>query len=121
MKIVPGARVFAAPCTGTKLWRDTLFSNVKLMHDAIDPDCLFLDCFGAFPTCPCFNDAHEHGPRVDHEWIFRRQFYGNAADYCDRVGRTLATGKGVSYPPGNLSFNITSHRPTTTKTPQLPQ
>ena len=29
--------------------------------------------------------------------------------------------KGVSYPPGNLSFNITSHRPTTTKTPQLPQ
>ena len=90
-RFMHGARVFAAPCTGTKLWRDTLFSNIKLMHDAIDPDCLFLDCFGAYPTCPCFNGAHEHGPRVDHEWTFRRQFYDDAANYCDRVGRTLAT------------------------------
>ena len=32
-----------------------------------------------------------------------------------------ATVKGVTYPPGNLSFNITSHRPITTKTRQLPQ
>ena len=33
----------------------------------------------------------------------------------------LATVKGVLYLPGNLSFNITSHRPITTKTRQLPQ
>ena len=90
-RFIHGARVFAAPCSGTKLWRDTLFANVKIMHDAIDPDCLFLDCFGAFPTCPCFNDAHEHGSRVDLEWTFRREFYDNAAKYCDSVDRTLAT------------------------------
>ena len=86
-----GARQFPVACSGTALWRDTVFSQLKLMQDTFDPDCLFVDCYGAAPTQPCFNDMHEHGPRIDREWPCRRKFYDRAISYCDQIGKPLAT------------------------------
>ena len=86
-----GARQFPVACSGTALWRDTVFSQLELMQNTFDPDCLFVDCYGAAPTQPCFNDAHEHGPRIDREWPCRRKFFGRAVTYCDGIGKPLAT------------------------------
>ena len=86
-----GARQFPVACSGTPLWRDTVFSQLELMQNAFDPDCLFVDCYGAAPTQPCFNDAHEHGARIDREWPCRRKFFDRAAAYCDGIGKPLAT------------------------------
>ena len=86
-----GARQFPVACAGTPLWRSQVYSQLELMQNALDPDCLFVDCYGAAPTQPCFNDAHEHGPRIDREWVFRRKFFDRAAAYCDGIGKPLAT------------------------------
>ena len=86
-----GVRQFAVACSGTALWRDQVYSQLELMQNAFDPDCLFVDCYGAAPTQPCFNDAHEHGPRVDREWSGRRKFFDRAVAYCDEIDKPLAT------------------------------
>ena len=57
----------------------------------LDPDCLFVDCYGACPYQPCFNERHEHGPRVDEEWIGHRKFFEEAEEYCRRENKVLAT------------------------------
>jgi type III secretion system FlhB-like substrate exporter len=86
-----GARQFPVACSGTALWRDTVFSQLELMQNTFDPDSLFVDCYGAAPTQPCFNDAHEHGARIDREWPCRRKFFDRAVAYCNGIGKPLAT------------------------------
>lgn len=86
-----GHRQFALACSGTELWRNTVLSQLELMQEKFDPDCLFVDCYGAAPTQPCFNDAHEHGPRIDREWPCRRKFFERAVAYSDKVEKPLAT------------------------------
>ena len=46
-----GARQFPVACSGTALWRDTVFSQLELMQNKFDPDCLFVDCYGAVAYC----------------------------------------------------------------------
>ncbi|NLS93749.1 MAG: hypothetical protein GXX96_16435 [Planctomycetaceae bacterium] len=86
-----GERPFPVACSCTALWRDTVYSQLELMQNTFDPDCLFVDCYGAAPTQPCFDAAHEHGPRIDREWTGRRKFYDRAVAYTTHVGKPLAT------------------------------
>ena len=85
---------FPLACSGTKLWRDQVLSQLRLMG-GMGADCVFADCFGFCPYQPCFNDKHEHGPRVDEEWIYHRQFFDEAVDYCREAGKVLGT-EGVT-------------------------
>ncbi len=84
-----GKKQFPLCCSGSERWRKKLLSVVKQMGE-LDPDCLFVDCFGACPYQPCFNDRHEHGPRVDEEWIGHRKFFDEAQEYCRQEGKVLA-------------------------------
>lgn len=84
-----GAKQFPVCCSGAKLWRDQVLSQLKKMNQ-MEPDCLFADCYGAAPTQPCFNDKHEHGNRVDEEWVFRRKFYDEAVTYARNNEKVLA-------------------------------
>ncbi len=65
-------------------------SQVKLLG-SFGPDCIFADCFGFCPFQPCFNDQHDHGNRVDEEWIYHRMFFDDALSYCISNDVVLAT------------------------------
>ena len=85
-----GARTFTVACNCTKRWRDHLFEVLKLMN-SFEPDCLFADCYGAYPKDPCFNPAHEHGNRADEVWAGKRKFFEKAEQYCEEQNKVLAT------------------------------
>lgn len=85
---------FGAPrlpecCSCTARWRDQVFSQIELMN-AIDADGLFSDCYGAAPYAPCFNDRHEHGPRVDRDWTGKRKYFERTEAYCHEQGKVAA-------------------------------
>ncbi len=84
-----GKKQFPLCCSGSARWRAQLLSVLRQMRE-LDPDCLFVDCFGACPYQPCFNERHEHGPRVDEEWVGHRKFFDEAAEYCRQEGKALA-------------------------------
>ena len=81
---------FPIVCAGTEVWRDQLIRQLKLMGD-LGADCVFADCYGGCPYQPCFNDRHEHGHRVDEEWIYHRQFFERALDYSRNADKVLGT------------------------------
>ncbi|MBQ9428379.1 MAG: hypothetical protein IJU41_02400 [Clostridia bacterium] len=85
-----GAVQFPLCCAGTKRWRDQLLSQFKQMAD-LGADCLFADCYGGCPSQPCFNDKHEHGNRIDEEWIYHRKFFTDAIDFCKKEDKVLGT------------------------------
>lgn len=85
-----GAVQFPIVCAGTELWRNQVLSQLKMMRD-LGADCVFADCYGGCPYQPCFNTKHEHGNRVDEEWISHRKFFRSAADYCKESGKVFAT------------------------------
>ena len=89
LRAMYGAVQFPICCAGTKLWRDQLDSQFRQMSD-LGADCVFADCYGACPHQPCFNDRHEHGVRVDEEWIYHRQVFDRANELCDREGKVFA-------------------------------
>lgn len=89
-----GSKLFYLACTGTQRWRDQLMGQIRLL-DSLGADCLFADCFGFCPFQPCFNKGHEHGPRVDQEWIYHRIFFGDASKYAYDRGKVFAT-EGVT-------------------------
>ena len=84
-----GAKQFPLCCSGTERWRNQVLDQFKLMRE-LDPDCLFADCFCGCPYQPCFNDKHEHGNRVDEEWIGHRKFFDAAVEYCEKEGKVFA-------------------------------
>lgn len=84
-----GAKQFTLCCAGTERWRNQVLSQIKQMRE-LDADCLFADCYGGTPYQPCFNDRHEHGARVDEEWIGHRKFFDQAVEYCDREDKVFA-------------------------------
>lgn len=81
---------FAICCAGTEMWRNQVLSQLKMMGD-IGADCVFPDIYGGSPYQPCFNTKHEHGNRVDEEWIGRRKFFDQAVEYANGAGKVLAT------------------------------
>ncbi len=85
-----GAHQFPIVCAGTEMWREQFASQFKLMNDMMEPDCLFADCYGGCPHQPCFNTAHDHGNRVDEEWIYHRRMFEDAEKYCAEQGRVFA-------------------------------
>jgi len=85
---------FPLACEGSKLWRDQLSSQLRLLN-SFGPDCLFMDCYGFCPYQPCFNDCHDHGARVDEAWISHRKIFQDAMDYSYANGRVLGT-EGVT-------------------------
>ncbi|MBQ7661209.1 MAG: hypothetical protein IJS44_04070 [Clostridia bacterium] len=85
-----GAVQFPLCCSGTARWRNQVLSQLRQMGD-LGADCVFADCYGGCPSQPCFNDKHEHGNRVDEDWIYHRKFFADAVDYCDKAGKVLAT------------------------------
>ena len=89
-----GQKMFYLACTGTQRWRDQLMSQIRLL-DSMGADCLFADCFGFCPYQPCFNTRHDHGNRVDQEWIYHRMFFGEASDLAYSHGKAFAT-EGVT-------------------------
>ena len=70
-KMLADSPILLNPCSGSAGWRDTLISNFDMLAE-YDPDCIFYDCYGAFPLPFCFNSKHDHGNRVDEEWKYRR-------------------------------------------------
>lgn len=84
-----GAKQFPLCCSGTARWRNQVLSQLKQMRE-MDPDCLFADCYGGTPYQPCFNDKHEHGARVDEEWITHRKFFDQAVEYCAQEDKVFA-------------------------------
>lgn len=84
-----GARPFALCCAGTVRWRDQLMKQMEQLR-SLEADCLFADCYGGTPYQPCFNRRHEHGARVDEEWISHRKFFDRAVDYCQKEDRVFA-------------------------------
>ena len=84
-----GSHQFPIVCAGTQRWRDQFASQFRLMNE-LDPDCLFADCYAGCPYQPCFNTKHEHGNRVDQEWIYHRMIFADAQKYCDEVGKVFA-------------------------------
>lgn len=84
-----GAHQFPICCTGTERWRNQVLSQLQQMSE-LGADCVFADCFCGCPYQPCFNDKHEHGPRVDEEWIGHRKFFEAAVEYCDSVDKVFA-------------------------------
>ena len=89
-RVTYGAKVFPLACSCTQLWRDQVMSQMELMN-GMDPDCLFMDCYGQAPYQPCFNSRHEHGNRVDEEWVGHRKLFAAAEQYCREQGKVLAT------------------------------
>ena len=85
-----GSVQFPIVCAGTQLWRDQVVGQLKMMGD-MGADCVFADCYGGCPYQPCFNDRHEHGSRVDEEWIYHRKFFDQALEYCNAAGKVLGT------------------------------
>ncbi len=84
-----GSHQFPICCSGTERWRNQVLSQLKMMGD-MGADCVFADCFCGCPYQPCFNDRHEHGARVDEEWIYHRKFFEEAVKYCDEAGKVFA-------------------------------
>lgn len=84
-----GSHQFPICCSGTERWRNQVLSQLKQMGD-MGADCVFADCFCGCPYQPCFNDRHEHGARVDEEWIGHRKFFEAAVDYCDSADKVFA-------------------------------
>lgn len=84
-----GAKQFPICCAGTARWRNQVLSQLKQMRK-LEADCLFADCYGGTPYQPCFNDRHEHGARVDEEWISHRKFFDDAVEYCNEENRVFA-------------------------------
>ncbi len=84
-----GSVQFPLCCTGTSLWRNQVLSQLKLLN-SFDADCLFTDCYCVAPVQPCFNNKHDHGNRVDEEWVSKREFFEAAAAYCEKEGKVLA-------------------------------
>ena len=89
-----GQKLFYLACTGSRRWRDQLMDQIRLL-DGMGADCLFADCFGFCPYQPCFNEAHDHGRRVDQEWMYHRMFFGEASRLAYDHGRAFAT-EGVT-------------------------
>ncbi len=89
-----GQKMFYLACTGTQRWRDQLMGQIRLL-DSFGADCLFADCFGFCPYQPCFNKGHDHGNRVDQEWIYHRMFFGEASELAYSHGKAFAT-EGVT-------------------------
>jgi len=85
-----GNKQFPVACSCTERWRNQVLSQIALM-DELGADCLFADCYGAAPTQPCFNDKHEHGARVDEDWVGKRKFFAAAEKYAYEHGKVLAT------------------------------
>ena len=85
-----GAHQFPIVCAGTQRWRDQFASQFKLMAEEMDPDCLFADCYGGCPHQPCFNTRHDHGNRVDEEWIYHRMIFSDAEKYCAEQNKVFA-------------------------------
>ena len=84
-----GAHQFPICCSGTERWRNQVLSQLQMMGD-MGADCVFADCFCGCPYQPCFNDRHEHGARVDEEWVGHRKFFEAAVDYCDSADKVFA-------------------------------
>ena len=84
-----GSHQFPICCSGTERWRNQVLSQLKQMGD-MGADCVFADCFCGCPYQPCFNDRHEHGARVDEEWVGHRKFFEAAVDYCDSADKVFA-------------------------------
>lgn len=84
-----GSHQFPICCSGTERWRNQVLSQLKQMGD-LGADCVFADCFCGCPYQPCFNDRHEHGARVDEEWIYHRKFFEEAVKYCDENDKVFA-------------------------------
>lgn len=89
-----GQKLFYLACSGTQRWRDQLMGQIRMLA-GFGADCLFADCFGFCPFQPCFNKAHDHGNRVDQEWLYHRMFFSEARDYSYANGRVFAT-EGVT-------------------------
>jgi hypothetical protein len=85
-----GSVQFPIACSGTEMWRNQVLSQLKMMGD-LGADCVFADCFGGCPYQPCFNERHEHGNRIDEEWIYHRKFFDSALKYCNGSGKVLGT------------------------------
>ena len=88
-RVTYGAKQFPLCCAGTARWRNQVLSQLKQMRE-LEADCLFADCYGGTPYQPCFNDRHEHGARVDEEWISHRKFFDSAVEYCKEENRVFA-------------------------------
>lgn len=89
LRITFGQRYLINCCSGTQRWRDELMGFVKQLNE-LGADCAFMDCYGVHPAMPCFNDKHEHGPRVDEDWISRKKFYREAVEYTKKQNIVLA-------------------------------
>jgi len=85
-----GSKVFPIVCSCTERWRQQLMKQLELMQN-MEPDCLFMDCYGACPYEPCFNERHEHGNRVDEEWVGHRIMFSDAQKYAAEHNTVLAT------------------------------
>ena len=83
LRINHGKRWVVSCCAGSRIWRRELMNIVRLQH-SLGCDCVFADTYGGFPATPCFNDKHDHGPRVDEEWISRTKFLREAFEYTER-------------------------------------
>lgn len=100
-----GKAQFAVACSGSARWRKQLFSQLEMMQNAFDPDCLFYDCYGAAPTQPCFNARHDHGPRIDVEWKTRRMAFADAEAYCAGRNKVLACEIPTDIAASYVQFN----------------
>jgi len=85
-----GVLPMTAGCSCTQGWRDQQMKYLKKMND-MGADCLLIDCYGIEPNRLCFNDKHEHGNRVDEEWIGHRKAFEAARNYCAEEGKVLGT------------------------------
>lgn len=88
-RVTYGKVQFPLCCAGTEMWRNQVVDQLKMMGD-MGADCVFADCYGGNPTQPCFNSRHEHGNRVDEEWIYHRQFFDKALEYTNENDKVLA-------------------------------
>ena len=88
-RVTYGKVQFPLCCAGTEMWRNQVVDQLKMMGD-MGADCVFADCYGGNPTQPCFNSKHEHGNRVDEEWIYHRQFFDKALEYANENDKVLA-------------------------------
>jgi len=114
-----GSHQFPIVCSGTQRWRDQFHSQFELMNDEFDPDCLFADCYGGCPYQPCFNEKHEHGNRVDREWIYHKMIFDRAEKYCEEknkvFGAEVVTDIAAAYTQFihglvNVDFTIKSNQ-----------
>ena len=82
MRRLYGARQFRHICYGSKEWQAQLIRQGEFMKE-FSPHCIFYDILGAQPNSPCFNEKHEHGTRVDEDWIHRREVFERLVKLCD--------------------------------------